>query len=159
MNERINIAGLLFLFVFLPVSLYATHNRAGEITCKQISDLTYRITVITYTSTGPEPVADRPQLEVQFGDGTKAVVRRIEEVILPDYYKRNKYVYDHTYPGPGTYQVLMEDPNRNRGVINIPNSVNVVFSIKTILIINPSIGPNSTPVLLNPPIDKAALGY
>ncbi len=145
--------------VLLPLSAFATHNRAGEITYKQISDLTYRITVITYTSTGPEPVADRPQLEVQFGDGTKAEVARVEEVYLPDYYKRNKYVYDHTYPGPGTYQISMEDPNRNRNVKNIPNSVNVVFSIKTILIINPSIGRNSTPVLLNPPIDKAAKGY
>jgi gliding motility-associated-like protein len=159
LKERFNIIGLLLIFVFLPLSLRATHNRAGEITYKQISDLTYRITVITYTSTGPEPVADRPELEVQFGDGTKATVKRIEEVFLPNYYKRNKYVYDHTYPGPGTYQILMEDPNRNRGVVNIPNSVNVVFSIKSILIINPAIGQNSTPVLLNPPIDKAALGY
>ncbi len=159
MKERFNIAVLLFLFAFLPASVYATHNRAGEITYKQISDLTYRITVITYTSTGPEPVADRPKLEVQFGDGTKAEVARIEEVYLPDYYKRNKYVYDHSYPGPGTYQIFVEDPNRNRGVKNIPNSVNVVFSIKSILIINPSIGQNSTPVLLNPPIDKAARGY
>lgn len=149
----------MFLFVFVSGSVYATHNRAGEITYKQINDLTYRITVTTYTSTGPEPVADRSELEVQFGDGTKAVVKRVEEVYLPDYYKRNKYVYDHTYPGPGTYQILMEDPNRNRGVRNIPNSVNVVFSIKSILIISPSVGHNSTPVLLNPPIDKAALGY
>jgi gliding motility-associated-like protein len=159
LKDRCNIVVLFFLFVFLPVSVYATHNRAGEITYKQINDLTYRITVTTYTSTGPEPVADRPKLEVQFGDGTKADVNRIEEVYLPDYYKRNKYVYDHTYPGPGTYQIFVEDPNRNRGVKNIPNSVNVVFSIKSILIINPSIGQNSTPVLLNPPIDKAALGY
>jgi len=159
LKERLNILGLLLLFVIIPVALQATHNRAGEITYKQISDLTYQITVTTYTSTGPEPVADRPKLEVQFGDGTKAEVNRIEEVYLPDYYKRNKYVYNHTYPGPGTYQISMEDPNRNRGVRNIPNSVNVVFSIKSILIINPSIGQNSTPVLLNPPIDKAALGY
>lgn len=153
----------MFLFVILPVCVYATHNRAGEITYKQINDLTYRITVTTYTysqtATCPEVVADRPMLEVQFGDGTKADVNRIEQIFLPDCYKRNKYVCDHTYPGPGTYQILMEDPNRNRGVKNIPNSVNVVFSIKSILIINPSIGHNSTPVLLNPPIDKAALGY
>ena len=138
---------------------WATHNRAGEITYQQIGDLTYRITVITYTATGPGPVADRPQLEVQFGDGTSHNVQRIEEVFLPDFYKRNKYVWEHTYPGPGTYQIVVEDPNRNDGVRNIPNSVNVVFSIKTILIINPEIGYNSTPVLLNPPIDKAAKGY
>lgn len=159
LKDRFSIPGFLFFLLFLPASLFATHNRAGQITYKQISDLTYEITVITYTSTGPEPVADRPKLEVQFGDGTKLEVDRIEKIQLPDYYQRNKYVCLHTYPGPGTYQILMEDPNRNRGVKNIPNSVNVVFSIKSILIINPSIGRNSAPVLLNPPIDKAALGY
>ncbi len=138
---------------------WATHNRAGEITYEQIGDLSYRITVITYTATGPGPVADRPQLDVEFGDGSTASVVRAEEVYLPNYYKRNKYVWVHTYPGPGTYQIVVEDPNRNKGVKNIPNSVNVVFSIKTILIINPEVGYNNTPILLNPPIDKAALGY
>ena len=43
------------------------------------------------------------------------------------------------------------------GVKNIPNSVNVVFSISTILTVNPAMGRNNTPVLLNPPYDKAAL--
>lgn len=150
---------MILLWLLLPVHAFATHNRAGEITYKQTGELTYKITVITYTSTGPGPVADRPELEVQFGDGTKISVPRIEQVFLPDYYKRNKYVWEHTYPGPGTYQIVVEDPNRNRDVKNIPNSVNVVFSIKTILVINPAIGNNSTPVLLNPPIDKAARGY
>ena len=150
---------LVFCFQWVSISSFATHNRAGEITYEQIGDLTYRITVITYTATGPGPVADRPKLEVQFGDGTYAEVPRVEEIFLPDFYKRNKYVWEHTYPGPGTYQIVVEDPNRNLGVKNIPNSVNVVFSIKTVLIINPEIGYNSTPVLLNPPIDKAALGY
>lgn len=148
------------------MSLYATHNRAGEITYKQISDLTYRITVTTYTYPGeqnkvlcPDLVAFRRSLYVQFGDGTQAEVLRVKQDLLPDCYERNTYTYDHTYPGPGTYQIFVEDPNRNRDVKNIPNSVNVVFSVKSILIINPSIGRNSAPVLLNPPIDKAALGY
>ena len=69
---------------------------------------------------------------VQFGDGLITDVPRIKEVILPDFYKRNQYVWEHTYPGPGTYQIVVEDPNRNEGVKNIPNSVNTVFSIKTI---------------------------
>ncbi|MCK5822059.1 MAG: gliding motility-associated C-terminal domain-containing protein [Bacteroidales bacterium] len=154
---------LIIGFVFLAGSpgppALPTHNRAGEITYEQIGDLSYRITIITYTATGPGPVADREHLEVEFGDGITALVKRIEEVYLPDYYKRNKYVWEHTFPGPGTYQIVVEDPNRNKGVKNIPNSVQVVFSIKTILIINPEIGYNSTPVLLNPPIDKAAKGY
>ncbi|MFO7616427.1 MAG: gliding motility-associated C-terminal domain-containing protein [Bacteroidales bacterium] len=159
MMRLLMVVALMAFLLAGTIPARATHNRAGEITYKQLSELTYRVTVITYTSTGPEPVADRPRLEVQFGDGSSAEVPRIEETFLPDYYKRNRYVWDHTYPGPGTYQIVVEDPNRNRGVKNIPNSVNVVFSIKTILVISPNVGQNSTPVLLNPPIDKAALGY
>jgi gliding motility-associated-like protein len=78
---------------------------------------------------------------------------------LPNYYRRNIYKIVHTYPGPGAYRIVVQDPNRNAGIKNIPNSVNVIFSISTTLIVNPAIGRNSTPVLLNPPYDKAAFGY
>jgi hypothetical protein len=54
---------------------------------------------------------------------------------------------------------VVQDPNRNADVKNIPNSDNVVFSVSTTLIVNPAIGRNNTPVLLNPPYDKAARGY
>jgi len=138
--------------------LSATHNRAGEITYVQISDLTYEITITTFTYT--LSLADRPELTVEWGDNSTSVAKRIQPiVILPNYYKRNTYKINHTFPGPGIYKIVVQDPNRNYGVRNIPNSVNVVFSISTTLIVNPSMGRNSTPVLLNPPYDKAALGY
>jgi len=79
-------------------------------------------------------------------------------VSLPNYYNRNTYHGTHTYPGPGTYEIKMEDQNRNEDILNIPGSVNVPFAIKTVLQINPNEGNNNTPVLLNPPIDKAAVG-
>lgn len=145
------------LTVFLLTDLYATHNRAGEITYKQISDLTYEITITTFTYT--LSFADRPQLEVNWGDNTKSIADRESILYLPNYYKRNIYRINHTYPGPGVYRIIVQDPNRNEGVKNIPNSVNVVFSISTTLLINPAIGRNNTPVLLNPPYDKAAKGY
>ena len=145
---------ILLLIVSIPV--FATHNRAGEITYRQIGPLTYEITIVTYTYTLSP--ADRPQLEVHWGDGSYDYVDRIEKIQLPNYYQRNTYKGIHTYPGPGTYEIFMEDPNRNEGVLNIPGSVNVPFSIKTILQINPTEGQNNTPVLLNPPIDKAAVG-
>ena len=78
---------------------------------------------------------------------------------LPNFYRRNIYKIIHTYPGPGVYRIVVQDPNRNAGVKNIPNSVNVVFSISTILTVNPAMGRDNTPVLLNPPYDKAAFGY
>jgi gliding motility-associated-like protein len=145
----------LLLLCYLTVS--ATHNRAGEITYVQLSDLTYEITITTFTYT--LSYADRPQLTIEWGDNSSSVAQRQSILYLPNYYKRNIYVITHTYPGPGVYKILVQDPNRNEGVLNIPNSVNVVFSISTTLIVNPAVGRNSTPVLLNPPYDKAARGY
>lgn len=142
------------LFMLLAINLFATHNRAGEITYTQISDLTYEITVTTYTYTLSN--VDREELEVEWGDGTFSTVQRYDLLELPDYYQRNRYVAQHTFPGPGVYTVLVQDPNRNFGVENIPNSVNTVFSVKTTIFVNPDLGKNSTPVLLNPPINQAA---
>lgn len=160
MNKCLNILKKLFFFLLIfylsSPCLFATHNRAGEITLEQISELTYEITITTYTYT--LSLADRNQLDVNWGDNTTSVAPRISHNQLPNFYRKNIYKARHTYPGPGTYQIVVQDPNRNFGVKNIPNSVNVYFSVKTTITINPQIGINSTPVLLNPPYDKAALG-
>jgi len=137
--------------------LSATHNRAGEITYVQISDLTYHFTITTFTYT--LSLADRDNLDVSWGDNSISTAPRVEKTKLPNNYQKNVYLIDHTFPGPAVYKVVVQDPNRNLGVLNIPNSVNVVFSISTIVAVNPSMGYNSTPILLNPPYDKAALGY
>jgi len=145
------------LLLLFAAKLSATHNRAGEITYVQKSDLTYEITITTFTYT--LSYADRPQLTVEWGDNSSSIANRNSILFLPNYYKRNIYTITHTYPGPGVYRIVVQDPNRNADVLNIPNSVNVVFSISTTLIVNPAVGRNSTPVLLNPPYDKAARGY
>lgn len=145
---------VLFLFFLGCANSYATHNRAGEITYTQISELTYEITVTTYTYTISS--VDREELEVEWGDGTFSTVPRKEMLDLPDFYRQNKYIARHTFPGPGIYTVLVQDPNRNFGVENIPNSVNTVFSVKTTIFVIPELGSNSTPLLLNPPLNQAA---
>lgn len=146
---------ILFL-ACMALPLHATHNRAGEITLTQLDELTYQINITTFTYTLSQ--ADRDNLEVQWGDNTYSYAPRVELVKLPNYYQKNVYITQHTFPGPGVYEIVVQDPNRNDGVKNIPNSVNVIFSIKTTILINSDIGPNSTPVLLNPPIDRAAYG-
>lgn len=143
------------LLIFTTLSIKATHNRAGEITYRQISAFEFEFTITTFTYT--LSAADRDALEVQWGDNTYSVAQRISKVELPDFYRKNTYLVRHTFPGPGIYEIVMQDPNRNLGVLNIPNSVNVIFSIKTTMVINPVLGTNNTPVLLNYPIDKAAL--
>lgn len=133
-------------------SLFATHQRAGEISYTYISDLTYEFTIITYTYT-PSP-ADRPQIEVFWGDGTSSEIDRNLKVNMENNISKNVYVTQHTFPAAGTFHVTFEDPNRNAGIVNIPSSVEIPFFIETILIINPFIGGNSSPQLLNPPLDN-----
>lgn len=158
MNKQIaRELSLIALASLFFINVNATHNRAGEITYVQLSDLTYEITLTTFTYT--LSFADRPTLEIEWGDNTTSTASRIAMLTLPNFYRRNTYKIIHTYPGPGVYRIVVQDPNRNAGVKNIPNSVNVVFSISTTLIVNPSMGRNSTPVLLNPPYDKAAYGH
>ncbi|MBI5539903.1 MAG: gliding motility-associated C-terminal domain-containing protein [Bacteroidia bacterium] len=148
---------LLFIFGILTVSgVFATHNRAGEIRYRHISGNTYEITMVTYTYTLSQ--ADRPELTVDWGDGSSTIVGRISKIELPnDYYYKNTYMGTHTYAGPGIYIIVMMDENRNFGVQNIPNSVNVPFTIRTTLNISSAVGSNSTPILTYPPIDKAKL--
>ncbi|MCX7955474.1 MAG: gliding motility-associated C-terminal domain-containing protein [Bacteroidales bacterium] len=144
------------LFIFLLINnAIGTHNRAGEIRYRHVNGYTYEITLITYTYTLSP--ADRPELEIHWGDGTSSIIPRVSKVELPDYYFKNTYIGLHTYPGPGVYRIYMEDQNRNYGVQNIPNSVEVPFAVQTILNINPLIMSNNTPILTYPPIDKAKL--
>ena len=42
--------------------------------------------------------------------------------MIGDDVKKNVYEGIHAYPGPGTYMITMEDPNRNHGICNIPGA-------------------------------------
>lgn len=160
---------ICFSFFFI-VSAFATHNRAGEITYQHISGYTYKIIVTTYTNTF-NTTADRCELTVNFGDGDSAIAPRVngpsslcpntrDGVMLssPANTKLNIYETFHTYSGSGAYVITVEDPNRNAGICNIPNSVNASFFLRTELVINPFLGSNSSPTLLNPPLDMACVG-
>lgn len=143
---------IYIMFSLLVIPLWATHQRSGEITYEHLYGLTYRFTIITYTYT-PSP-ADRPEIEVFWGDGSSSVIPRQAKNNLGNDISQNIYTAEHTYAGNGIYTVSFEDPNRNAGIVNIPNSVNIPFYIETTLIINPFLGNNSSPQLLNAPIDN-----
>lgn len=156
---------LFTLFILNSVVVMATHNRAGEITYKWVgvnaADLTYEITIITYTRTSSYPNVDRPQLDsVHLGDGSVVSFQRTTSapVSLGNDISYNEYKYVHTYSGNGVFRIYFVDPNRNEGVVNIPNSVDVPFAVESELVINPYLGPNSSPVLTYPPIDKGCVG-
>jgi gliding motility-associated-like protein len=130
---------------------FATHERAGEIIYEHIEGLKYKATIITFTYS-PSP-ADRPQLTLMWGDETASILNRVEKTAITNIIQRNVYVGEHTYAAPGVFKLAVEDPNRNYGIVNIPNSVNIPFYLETELVINPFLGNNNSVVLLNPPLD------
>lgn len=167
MRLRIVLLSLLLSLGLMKVQ--ATHNRAGEIRVEQIGDctsLTIRATITTYTDIRSVN-ADRDTLELCWGDGTCTRVRRSNGAFgngepIGNFIKRNLYIAEHTYPGRATYNITMTDPNRVSDILNVnfPNSVNVPFHIATTYtFLNPQFqGCNSTPILLQPPIDIGCVG-
>ena len=142
---------------------FATHNRAGEIVIDQLGALTIRATIITYTKASSQ-LADRDTLEIVWGDGTTQKVPRSNgsgEVLQGDI-KLNKYIITHTYGARGTFRISMTDPNRNGGILNVnfPQSELIPFFIQTTYTFLSSNfqGFNSTPRILQPPIDKGCVG-
>ncbi|NRA49116.1 MAG: gliding motility-associated C-terminal domain-containing protein, partial [Phaeodactylibacter sp.] len=166
---------LFLLFTLSSGVLWATHNRAGEITvrlvdedCAGPSGLTIEATITTYTKASSIP-ADRDTLTICWGDGTCQRVARTngpgtppQGDILENDTKRNFYVATHTYPARATYTISMTDPNRNGGILNVnfPNSDQVRFHIQTeYTFLNPQFqGCNNSPQLLQPPIDIGCVG-
>lgn len=140
---------------------------------------TYSITIVKYTDHGSS-VADRCLDTIFFGDGERGIAKRINgfvsqtccvsggelgatagSIILNEtgfVVKLNTYTITHTYSGPGSYLLRSLDPNRNGGVRNIPNSINIPFYVESLLIINVFTGANSSPLFAFDPIDRACKG-
>ena len=147
---------LFFILLVFSVPAYATHNRAGEITYEHLNGLQYRVTLTTYTKTSAF-AADRPELEIRWGDNSIDTLPRSQIIYLSGDAQKNLYYGTHTYAGPGTFVISMEDPNRNEGVVNIPSSVSTVFYIESLLTIDPVLGHNNSVVLTNSPLDNACI--
>ena len=170
MMRKLIIPFMTLILLLAAYDVSASHNRAGEIIYERTgsSPFEYTITIITYTKTGGQSDdADRCELELFFGDGTREYVSRVNgnsgsscnhigEQITTNT-KKNIYTTTHTYPGAGIFKVYMQDQNRNAGVKNIPSSDNVWFYIESEIVIDVSSGGNTAPTLQNAPIDNGCV--
>lgn len=165
MKHKLSSALFALAFLLAPLALFATHNRAGEIHVAQIGPLKVRATIITWTKTSSIN-ADRDTLDINWGDGVIQKVPRSNNggqgQPLPNDVKYNVYIAEHTYAGPASYRISMTDMNRNGGIrnVNYPASDNIPFHIETIYTFqDPQFGGvNTTPYLIQPPIDNACVG-
>lgn len=151
---------LIILLLIHVAAAFATHQRAAEITYNHIEGLTYEFTVVMFTRTSSPADDTRGVMPIYWGDGTGDEIPRIiwEELAGVEDISYNLYKGTHTFPAPGKYVISVEDPNRNTGVQNIPNSINVPMFIESELTINPFLGYNNSVQLLNPPIDNGCVG-
>lgn len=155
----------------------ASHNRAGQITYEHISGLRYRVKITTYTKSDPNSV-DNPSLTIRWGDEPSNITEEQLEilyrsngggsgVVLPGYdaVRLNEYIGEHTYSGPGTFVIRMDNPYRNSGVLNITTgqggvsvSANAYFSLATVLVIRSgNSAPNNSVKLDRIPIQNACI--
>jgi Secretion system C-terminal sorting domain len=155
-----HLKAFVLLLLALPFHSFAIHNRAGEIHVEYVDDLTRRATIITYTKTGSIP-GDRRELGIHWGDGKIDTVQRSNNKgeLLSGDTKKNIYIIMHRYARYGNYTISMQDPNRNAGQLNVnfPQSDAIAFYIQTSFTLAASLK-NSTPKLLNAPIDKGVVG-
>lgn len=153
----------IFIYLFSATGVFATHNRAGEITFRQIGNLTIEVTVTTYTKAS-SVAADRDSLEFFWGDNTSQFIKRDNSrtKFESNDVKINYYIATHTYPGSARYTMYFVDPNRVSTILNInyPNSVDIPFFLSTTFtLLNQQFqGPNNSVILLQPPLDIACAG-
>jgi len=111
---------IIILFLFVSAAL-ATHQRAAEITYKHLYGLTYEFTITMYTKTSSPADDSRIYMPISWGDGSGDEIPRIYFQPIPNVSDMSLNIYkgNHTFPGPASYTISVEDPNRNFGVLNI----------------------------------------
>lgn len=162
----------LFLIIF-PFTGFASHLRSGEISYKPVQGQanTYEITVTVYTNTSNSAKADLVSVIVNFGDGSKATVSRsngsagtnflgqwcshLGEVITP-VIKKNIYTTTHTFTGNRSFIISISPSARNLGILNMPAG-NLPMYVESMLTINSSLTPMTSPQLSLPPIGDGCI--
>ncbi len=156
-----------FFLVFASTESFATHMRGGEISVKRISStsFTYEFTLTIYCdlNTGLRAWQDQRDASFCFGDGIGSIrAPRIngggEGENIGNGIGKGIYKAIYTYSGAANYKVTVAISNRNQGVRNIGGASDAVaFYVETSFRVNPGLGLNSTPILLNPAVDLTAV--
>ncbi|MEM7368558.1 MAG: gliding motility-associated C-terminal domain-containing protein [Bacteroidota bacterium] len=165
---------------------FATHNLAGQISAERVDSLNpnlYRITLTTYTDPAPANVdrcsasleiwsvgANRTKLttldSIPRANGAPMTIppsdctidNPLNGVVVKSTVKRNIYIVEWTFPGPGEYDIYYFDIARHGAVVNIDKPEEQSFFVQTRLFITPPIvGGNNTLLLLNEPLEDACM--
>ncbi|MCU0353855.1 MAG: Ig-like domain-containing protein [Cytophagales bacterium] len=156
---------LVALGLFCAQRAQATHLRAGQITAvRDVTNLNVFTYVITLTLYRETLGVNQPQAELVFrqANGQAIIAQQVVENpvrrLVKNMTEELVFTMRFNFPSPGKYIVSFTEANRTADIVNIANSVNTPFHIETMILVNPALGVNNTPLLLNPPIDAAIVG-
>lgn len=160
---------LLFvlLWAMSAAPLWATHLRAGDITITRPScnsrQITITINVYTRDFPGSVKFGTGGIDIINWGDGTTTVVDPVNNPPIIAYVDNGavgkiSVTYSHTYSFPGRYIISYNEANRNYGILNITNSVQVPFYVQTEITIDAGVYCDNSPILSVDPIDEGCTG-
>jgi hypothetical protein len=151
MKNFLFLSGLLVLLVS---QVTASHLMGGQITARQISGLTYEITLTAYRDTVGIPMYPTATLRIQDfttgydssitsnHNGASVYINRVEVY---------SYVDTIDLPANAQYNISWEECCRNGAILNMSNPFSESMHFMTEVTVDGS-GFNSTPVFLNPPV-------
>ena len=147
---------LLIIGSLFSLPVFAGKMIAGEISYGNISGLTYEFTITIYQlSTNPDTT-----IEVDVGGGSSTATLTNDTsvgTLCSLNVIKSTCLLTHTYAGNGIYNIYVFASNRIADIVNIPNSINVNFSLKSTIVISSFLGGNTSPVFNSPLIDIANL--
>ena len=153
----------LLFFILLVSALpyaHASHLMGGQITARQLSGLTYEITLTVYRDTLGIPIGLTDQLLYDsMPSGMNFASKMVN--VSPATYLYNgveeySYVDTITWPHDGQYRVSYSQCCRNAAISNLSSPSSDAMYLYTIVTAGTSMI-NSTPVMLNKPVTLAPL--
>ena len=172
-NLQFQVLLLLLICFAFGNRAYATHARAGEITAKRVPNnpLAYDVTFTGYFDVSPNGIgaAEAQKFVLMYfyngASGTNAAPTQVDRIDaltrnIGNNTTQNIYTTRYVFPSAGNWSISVSIDNRNVNILNlspVPTD-RLNFYVHTNIVINSFVGVNQTPVLLNAPIDIAAVG-
>ena len=150
---------LLSCLFFVTLSGFATHLMGGQLTSRQLSGLTYEITLTLYRDTVGINIADSMNIEITHlvsGNTISFYTPHSGAVNFLNGVEEYTYIDTVTLPTIGYYEIYWTNCCRNGAILNLPNPLGNSFDIINYLTVD-TIAGNSSPVFLNPPVILAQL--
>lgn len=150
---------LLVSTVLAMLNAKGSHLVGGEITARRIDNasLAYEVTVTGYIEEDTQIAFGNGVLD--FGDGNDLAGPFVtSNKLLPGGLTKSTFKVTHIFKGPSAAGYLINYSEQNARTDALNTGSQLDFYVESLLVIDPFIGTNNTPVFLAPPMDWGQVG-